>query len=301
MYSNLTFAITLLGIFSIFELLKGNQKISLIKYHFIARLILLTVGSFFDYLELAGYKIPYYHEIFKLVAAVLFVNMLFLIVVKNLPKLVIGLEIFFTLYFIIQFMNGFQVPTIKDGLLQNKPSSYQIIFFGTYVFLLISAVIYNGLQLFRNKKFTTNLYELKIKRWVLSYIIFLLVLAITNFLLFISVSKKTFTIYDDSIITSFILRFSFILFVLFRPKFLDDDRFSMEFNEILIRPKNLSFQKFEFVFYTNHYYLLPDANIDDLALKLNATKNELINFLRDLMMQALVECLSSFFLLLALI
>jgi len=65
MYSNLTFAITLLGIFAIFELLKGNQKFSLIKYHFIARLILLTVGSFFDYLELAGYKIPYYHEIFK--------------------------------------------------------------------------------------------------------------------------------------------------------------------------------------------------------------------------------------------
>jgi len=292
MYSNLTFAITLLGIFSIFELLKGNQKISLIKYHFIARLILLTVGSFFDYLELAGYKIPYYHEIFKLIAAVLFVNMLFLIVVKNLPKLVIGLEIFFTLYFVIQFIYGFQIPNIKNGILQNKPSIYQIIFFGTYVFLLISAVIYNGLQLFRNKKFTTNLYELKIKRWVLSYIIFLLMLAITNFLLFISVSKKTFAIYDDSIITSFILRFTFILFVLFRPKFLDDDRFSLAFNEILIRPKNLSFQKFEFVFYTNHYYLLPDANIDDLALKLNASKNELSIFLRDEIEENFAELLN---------
>jgi hypothetical protein len=56
MYSNLAFAITLLGIFSIFELSKGNQKISLIKYHFIARLILLSAGSFFDYLELAGFK-----------------------------------------------------------------------------------------------------------------------------------------------------------------------------------------------------------------------------------------------------
>ena len=292
MYSNLTFAITLLGIFSIFELLKGNQKISLIKYHFIARLILLTVGSFFDYLELAGYKIPYYHEIFKLVAAVLFVNMLFLIVVKNLPKLVIGLEIFFTLYFIIQFINGFQVPTIKDGLLQNKPSSYQIIFFGTYVFLLISAVIYNGLQLFRNKKFTTNLYELKIKRWVLSYIIFLLMLAITNFLLLISVSKNTFTIYDDSIITSFILRFSFILFVLFRPKFLDDDRYSMSFNELLIKNKGIAFKDFEFIFYSNHYYLLPDANMDDLALKLNVSKNELSIFLRDEIEENFTELLN---------
>jgi len=151
MYSNLHFAITLLGIFSIFELLKGSQKISLIKYHFIARLILLTAGSFFDYLELAGYEIPYYQEIFKLIAAILFVNMLFLIVVKNLPKLVIGLEIFFTVYFIIQFINGFQLPLINDGVLQNKPNLYQIIFIGTYIFLVIFTIIYNGVQLFKQK------------------------------------------------------------------------------------------------------------------------------------------------------
>jgi hypothetical protein len=141
MYSNLAFAITLLGIFSMFELLKGNQKVSLIKYHFLARLILLTAGSFFDYLELAGYEIPYYREIFKVITGVLFVNMLFLIVVKKLPKLVIGVEIFFTLYFIIEFMNGFQLPFIKDGVLQNKPSLYQIIFIGTYIFLGLSAAL----------------------------------------------------------------------------------------------------------------------------------------------------------------
>ena len=52
MYSNLAFAIALLGIFSIFELLKGNQKISLIKYHFIARLIFINqkaITLFFQY------------------------------------------------------------------------------------------------------------------------------------------------------------------------------------------------------------------------------------------------------------
>ena len=84
MFATLSFSITLLGLFSIFEISKGNQKFSLIKYHFLARLILITVGSFFDYLELAGYEIPYYHQIFKLITSVLFVNMLFLIVVKNI-------------------------------------------------------------------------------------------------------------------------------------------------------------------------------------------------------------------------
>ena len=86
MFATLAFAITLLGVFSIFELLKGNQKISLLKFHIIARLILLSAGSFFDYFELNGNEIPYYREIFKLITTVLFVNMLFLIVVKKLPS-----------------------------------------------------------------------------------------------------------------------------------------------------------------------------------------------------------------------
>ena len=38
---------------------------------------------------------------------------------------------------------------------------------------------------------------------------------------------------------------------------------------------------FEFIYYSNHYYLLPEANMEDLALKLNVTKNELSIFLKD--------------------
>jgi len=292
MYSNIAFAITLLGIFSIFELSKGNQKFSLIKYHFLARLILLTVGSFLDYLELTGYEIPYYKEIFKLITAVLFVNMLFLIVVKKLPKLVIGLEIFFTLYFIIQFSNGFHLPNLKDGVLQNKPSLSQIIFIGAYIFLALSAAIYNGFQLLTNKNFTINLYEFKIKRWVLSYIICLLVLFLINILLYTSLGRNTFIIYDDSIINSFIHRFLFILFVLFRPKFLDDDKYYMSFNQILTKKNGLAFQDFEFIFYSNHYYLQLDANMEDLALKLNVSKNELSNFLRDEIEENFAELLN---------
>lgn len=292
MYSNLAFAITLLGIFSIFELSKGNQKISLIKYHFIARLFLLSAGSFFDYLELAGYEIPYYKEIFKLITAVLFVNMLFLIVVKKLPKLVVGVEIFFTLYFIIQFIIGFKLPYIKDGVLQNKPSLSQIIFIGTYIFLALSAAIYNGFQLFRNKNFTTNLYESKIKRWVLSYIIGLLVLFLINISLLSSLSKQTYVLYNDTMINSVIHRFLFILFILFRPKFLDDDKYSSSFNQVLSTTKGLAFKDFEFLFYANHYYLQPEANMEDLALKLNVTKNDLSIFLRDEIEENFTELLN---------
>ena len=292
MYSNLAFAITLLGLFSIFELLKGSQKISLIKYHFIARLIFLTAGSFLDYLELAGYEIPFYHEIFKLITVVLFVNMLFLIVVKKLPKLVIGIEIFFALYFIIEFTNGLQLPNIKNGVLQHKPTFYQFIFIGTYLFLVLSAIIYNGYQLFRNKNFTTNLYESKIKKWVLIYIICLLVLFFINIFLYITLSKYNYVLYNDSMITSFIHRLLFILFILFRPKFLDDDKYSSSFNQALSTTKGLAFKDFEFLFYANHYYLQPEANMKDFALRLNVTKNELSIFLRDEIQENFTELLN---------
>jgi AraC-like DNA-binding protein len=292
MYATLAFSITLLGLFSIFELLRGNQKISLIKYHFIARLMLLTAGSFFDYLKLNGNEIPYYQEIFRLIAALLFVNMLFLIVVKKLPKIVIGLEIFFTLYFIIQFANGFQVPNIKDGMLQNRPTSYQFIFFGTYLFLILSAIIYNVFQLSTSKNFSTNLYESKIRRWVLSYMICLLVLFFINILLYTSLVRDTFVLYNDSIINSFIHRFLFILFILFRPKFLDDDKYSISFNQMLSSTEGLAFKEFEFLFYANHYYLQPNANMEDLALKLNVTKNELSIFLRDEIQENFTELLN---------
>ena len=292
MYATLAFSITLLGLFSIFELLRGNQKISLIKYHFIARLLLLIAGSFFDYLELTGNEIPYYHEIFRLIAAVLFVNMLFLIVVKKLPKIVIGLEIFFTLYFVIQFANGFQVPNIKDGMLQNKPTSYQFIFIGIYLFLVLSAIIYNVFQLSTSKNFSANLYESKIRRWVLSYMLCLIVLFFINILLYTSLGRHTFVIYNDTMVTSFIHRFLFVFFILFRPKFLDDDKYSMSFNQILSTTKGLAFKEFEFLFYSNHYYLQPNANMEDLALKLNVTKNELSVFLRDEIEENFTELLN---------
>ena len=44
MYATISFSITLLGIFSIFELSKGNQKFSLLKYYILARLIIITAG-----------------------------------------------------------------------------------------------------------------------------------------------------------------------------------------------------------------------------------------------------------------
>ena len=292
MFATLSFSITLLGIFTIFELLKSNQKLSLLKIHILARLILLTIGSCLDYIEFNGPPIPYYHEIFKIITSILFVNMLFLIVSKKIPKLVFGVEIIFTLFFIIELINGLQSPKIIDGQIQNKPNLSQLIFIVTFVFLGISSIIYNGFQLLTNKNFSNNLYESKIRRWLLIYIICLLVLFFMTILLYTSLFRHTFVLYNDSIFNSFMHRFLFIVFILFRPKFLDDDKYSVSFNQLLSTTKGLAFKEFEFFFYANHYYLQPNANMEDLALKLNVTKNELSVFLRDEIEENFTELLN---------
>ena len=102
MYSNIAFAITMLGIFSIFENVKGNPKFSLLKYYMLLTIVCLTVASFMDFLDLNGYEIPYYKQFTRIIGAILLINMLFLIVVKKVPKIFVVLEIFYVVFFIIE-------------------------------------------------------------------------------------------------------------------------------------------------------------------------------------------------------
>ena len=82
MYATFAFAITMLGVFSIFENIKGNQKFSVLKYYMLLTIICFTTSSFFDFLNFSGHSIPYYKEISRIAGAILVLNMLFLIVQK---------------------------------------------------------------------------------------------------------------------------------------------------------------------------------------------------------------------------
>lgn len=279
MYATLAFAITLLGVFSIFEILKGNQKFSLLKYYILARLIIITAGSGLDYLGFNGYELPYYKEVFKILALLLTVNLFFLIVQKRIPKLIAGVELFLILIFIVELIFGLENPIVKDGLLQNKPTFFHQIFYGLYAFLGSVALFYNAYYLFSSKNY--NLYEIKIKKWVGFYILSNIILFAINMLFYISLKNGTLGAYDNTMITVFIHRFLFIFFILIRPKFLDDDKYARPLYQILAKNSGLSFQNFEFLFYSNHYYLRQDANTEDLALKLNVAKNVLSDFLKN--------------------
>ncbi len=278
MYSNLTFAITLLGIFSIFEIIKDNKKFSLLKYYMLALLLLLTAVNFMDFLYFSGYDIPYYKEITRICTAVLTINLLVLILKKKIPKPILIIEGILIFLFIIEFFNNFQFPLYRNGISKNSLLTYHKLFFVSCYLFFLCVVTYIIIQLFA-KKDSNNLYELKIRKWVgiFSIAVILLLIGGFNYVYFTLIDK---IVLFDTYNPLFIFRFCLLLFILFRPKFLDDDKYSRPFNEILFANKGVNFKNFEFLFYSNHYYLRQDANMEDLALKLNATKNELVDFLK---------------------
>ncbi len=254
MFATISFSITLLGLFSIIDISRGNQKFGLLKYYILARLMIITVGSSMDYLGLTGYEIPYYKEIFKIIALLVTVNLFFLIVQKRIPKQVIWIEIFFITFFIVELIFGIETPIIKQGVLQNKPILFHQIFFGLYAFLGSAALFYNTYYLFVAKKTQVNLYELKIKKWVGFYILSNIILVLISIFLFRSFQNGTLGVYDNTMITVFIHRFLFIFFILIRPKFLDDDKLATKDTAAMLR------------FYTKTNYI--DSSI---RIKLNAS------------------------------
>jgi AraC-like DNA-binding protein len=257
----------------------------------LALLVILTISSSMDFLDLSGYLVPYYKEVTKFLATGLMINLFYVLVFRKIPRIVILLESVLVFSFIIMFIYGYQFPLVVNNKLLYAQSSYHKVFFIFCFIFTVGSVLFNIVKLYTRKS-NNNLYEIKIKKWIGALLLAILVLILFNVYFFVLFLKGNTLLYNNLYITLFTMRFYLIVFILFRPKFLDDDKLSISFNEILVNPKNLSFQKFEFVFYTNHYYLLPDANIDDLALKLNASKNELSSFLRDEIEENFAELLN---------
>jgi hypothetical protein len=70
MDATIAFTILLLGLFSILELIKANQKFSFLKYFMLVLLFWITMSSFLDYLDLTSicaslfFKIILHFEIY---------------------------------------------------------------------------------------------------------------------------------------------------------------------------------------------------------------------------------------------
>jgi AraC-like DNA-binding protein len=291
MYATFAFAITMLGVFSIFENIKGNQKFSVLKYYMLLTIICFTTSSFFDFLNFSGYSIPYYKEISRIIGAILVLNMLYLIVLKRVPKFIIYLEIIYVIFFILEILFGFQFPEIiAQKIVFNLTLAHKL-FFALSAIIVLSSFVYLAIQLYK-KRDNQNLYDAKVNHWV-SWLLFLLLsLAIFQSTLVILNLLHIIAFYVDSIILLFYIRIALLFFILFRPRFLDDDSIALSFNDLFLNKSAISFEDFEFLFYKNHYYLNIEANLDDFALKLNHSKEEVLQFVSSQLDQSFAELLN---------
>jgi AraC-like DNA-binding protein len=244
-----------------------------------------------DFLNFSGHPIPYYKEISRIIGAVLVLNMLFLIVLKKVPKFIIFVEAFHVVFFIVEICMGFQFPEIiAQNIVFNLTIAHNI-FFAISAFIVLSSFVYLAIQLYK-KRDNQNLYDAKVNHWVSWLLYSLLALSVFQGAIVILNTLHIISFYIDSIISLFYVRVALLFFILFRPRFLDDDSIALSFNDLFLNKSAISFEDFEFLFYKNHYYLNIEANLDDFALKLNHSKEDVLQFVTAQLDQSFAELLN---------
>ncbi len=242
-------------------------------------LFFIALGSFLFFLDEIGINVLIYVDIARVFGLISLVNIFFILANNKIPRLIIYFEIVFAVGLLIMVYNGFKYVSIKNGVINVQLNYIQL--FNIFIIngSLIASMFYNIFKIHKQID-NKNLYHLKIRNW--SYFLLIIVISmvlwlITSFILdkYQIANVKPDTRGLNSMIYSFLL-----VFVLFRPRFIDEADFSYSIIKFSPQQSVINAQDFDFLFYFNHYYLNLDANIDDFALKLNHSKVEVFDFLK---------------------
>jgi AraC-like DNA-binding protein len=278
MYSYIFFAIFIVAIFSIFENIKGYQKMSFFKVNLQILLFFIALGSFLFFLDEIGINIRIYVDVARVFGLIALVNIYFILANNKIPRLVIYFEILFAVVLLIMVYNGFKYVSIKDGVINVQLNHIQLINIFIINGFLITSMFYNIFKIHKqvDKK---NIYHLKIRNW--SYFLLIIVISMVLWLItaFILDKYPIANLKPDTRLLNSMVYSLLLVFVLFRPRFIDEADFSYTINKFSPQQSIINAQDFDFLFYFNHYYLKLDANIDDFALKLNHSKAEVLDFI----------------------
>jgi AraC-like DNA-binding protein len=279
MYSYLFFGLFILGLFSIIENIKGRQKLTLIKLIFIVYLSCISINSLLDFFTETGHDFTLHSTIIRLFSTIITVNIFYLVAANKVPKIVLYIEAFFFLIYCIAIIYGFRFIVVYKG-------HYSILMplfvkFNYYVTnpLILGSMLYNVIRM-RKVSDLSNQYQIRIRNWTIFLTLFFIVIFITVAIPSILYYKNIASNYMDTRSIIITYRFILILFILFRPKFIDDAGFTFKINHIRKPIGQVSLQNFEFLFYSNQYFLQPDANLENFALRLNYTKSEVSEFIK---------------------
>jgi AraC-like DNA-binding protein len=290
MYSYLFFGLVILGLFSIIENLKGNQKISLVKLNFLLFLICVTFNSFIDFLKEFGYDLVLCGTIIRLFTTLFTINIFYLIAGNKVTKLIIIGEVFFFIVYLVAVLTGYRFAIVHDGKHFIEMNNFSRFNFFVFNPLLILVMAYNIIKVLKMPH--SNLYQVRVKRWSIFLLVLIFGIVFSAIIVTILHYVHIFsTLYDSRKFLIF-YRFVLILFILFRPKFIDDAGLALSINQKSKVNSNISIQNFEFLFYGNQYFLQPEANLENFSLRLNHTKSEVSDFLKTLTSDSFIELIN---------
>ncbi len=291
MYGYIYFALAMLGIFSIFENIKGNQQLSFFKINILLLLFFTFLGAFLFFLDEIGIDLRRIINMSRLLGNMALVNIFYIVANKKISKPVLFIECIIIGIYSIMIYNGFNFLSVKGGVANGGFDRFQKIHLLVSNPLLLTFMIYNVVKIFKNTD-PQNIYQVKIRNWtffLLALIIFIPIIVVINFTLF---KYKVFSLQADTRIQYIPIYLILLLFVLFRPKFMDESGFSYSLKLSAPIKLGISLSDFEFLFYSNHYFLQSNASLDDFALKLNHTKTEVLAFLKTQKIDNFTELLN---------
>ncbi len=279
MYSYIFFAIFIVAIFSIFENIKGYQKMSFFKVNLQILLFFIALGSFLFFLDEISINVLIYVDIARVFGLISLVNIFFSLANNKIPRLVIYFEIVVAVGLLTMVYNGFKYISIKNGVINVQLNYIQLFNIFMINGSLIASMFYNIFKIHKQID-NKNLYHLKIRNW--SYFLLIIVISMVLWLItaFILDKYHIANLKSDTRVLNSMIYSLLLVFVLFRPRFIDEADFSYTINKFSPQQSIINAQDFDFLFYFNHYYLKLDANIDDFALKLNHSKAEVLDFIK---------------------
>ncbi len=206
-------------------------------------------------------------------------NIFFILANNKIPRLVIYFEILFAVVLLTMVYNGFKYIAIKNGVINVQLNFIQL--FNIFIIngSLIASMFYNIFKIHKqlDKK---NIYHLKIRNWTFFLLIIVISMVLWVITAFILDKYHIANLKSDTRVLNSMAYSLLLVFVLFRPRFIDEANFSYSISKFSPQKSLINAQDFDFLFYFNHYYLNLDANIDDFALKLNHSKVEVFDFLK---------------------
>jgi AraC-like DNA-binding protein len=272
-----SFSLILLSLIVVFEIIINFKKPFTFKLIFV--LVILCIGirsggvfyaQNFQYNKwvfelpstiMLGLSLSFFSIIYESKTKVYIIFLALLMVLIH-----IGILSYFT--FINPVKNGIYLKDLPEvGFYINSLK----IFFGSIIIIINGWLCYNIYSKFQND----NLYFAKLRVWSLIMLTILFLLCINNFF---KNSQPSFSYFFEFI--TLIGHFSILLTFLFRPVFLNRTNLRISLGSLFTNKSinNIDDAKFMELFFNNLYFLSNESSVEDLRKKLNATADELTNY-----------------------